>query len=84
MISFKIHLLFFLIEIILKAYGIHPPLVKLKNALSFLLLITTLEIEILKKFYCENMNINKMTFMFHYSRAQLYRYKSNAEKKLNN
>ncbi len=46
--------------------------------------LTTLEIEILKKFYCENMNINKMTFIFHYSRAQLYRYKSNAEKKLKN
>jgi hypothetical protein len=44
--------------------------------------LTTLEYEILKKYYCEGINMNKLTFMYHYSRAQLYRYKSNAEKKI--
>lgn len=42
--------------------------------------LTKLEFEILKKYYCEDINITNMTFTFHYSRAQLYRYKSNAEK----
>jgi accessory gene regulator protein AgrB len=44
--------------------------------------LTKLEFEILKKYYCEGTNINKLTFIYHYSRAQLYRYKSNAEKKI--
>jgi hypothetical protein len=44
--------------------------------------LTKLEFEILKKYYCEGANINKLTFIYHYSRAQLYRYKSNAEKKI--
>ena len=46
--------------------------------------LTKLEFEILKNYYCQNINVDKMTFTFHYSRAQLYRYKSNAETKINN
>lgn len=44
--------------------------------------LTKIELEILKKYYCEGLNIDKLTFTYHYSRAQLYRYKSNAEKKI--
>ena len=44
--------------------------------------LTSLEYEILEKYYCEGVNMNKLTFVYHYSRAQLYRYKTNAEKKI--
>lgn len=46
--------------------------------------LTKLEYEILKNYYCDDVNMNKLTFVFHYSRAQLYRYKTNAEKKIVN
>ena len=44
--------------------------------------LTDLELEILKKYYCSGISMDRMTFIYHYSRAQLYRYKANAEKKL--
>lgn len=44
--------------------------------------LTILEYQILEKYYCEGINMNKLTFIYHYSRAQLYRYKTNAEKKI--
>lgn len=44
--------------------------------------LTKLEYEILKNYYCKGVNINNLTFIYHYSRAQLYRYKTNAEKKI--
>lgn len=44
--------------------------------------INSLEKNILIDFYCNRINMTKLTYKYNYSRSQLYRYKSNAEKKI--
>lgn len=44
--------------------------------------MSTLEQNILIDFYCNRINMTKLTYKYNYSRSQLYRYKTSAEKKV--
>lgn len=44
--------------------------------------MSNLEQNILIDFYCNRINMTKLTYKYNYSRSQLYRYKTSAEKKV--